>query len=184
MAAAKAGAAAFMFVLFLVTVASQAQLSPTIYDTSCPTATSTIRKAIRIQKCINCEREENGSVSHPLTLPRLLCPARARIYLIMSQSLVLQGCDASILLDETSSIQSEKTALGNMNSARGYNVIENAKTEVEKICPRVVSSADIIVVAARDASAYVGGPSYAVKLGRRDSTTANRTLANKSTYVP
>jgi len=124
--------------------------------------------------------------------------------------LVLQGCDASILLHETSSIQSEKTALGNLNSARGYNVIDKAKNEVEKICPGVVSCADIIAVAARDASAYVsisksisllllvlqaakpglvvydsyekmsqvGGPSYAVKLGRRDSTTASRTLAN------
>jgi hypothetical protein len=74
---------------------------------------------------------------------------------LMSYSLVSQGCDASILLDETSSIQSEKTALGNLNSARGYNVIDKAKTEVEKICPGVVSCADIIAVAARDASAYV-----------------------------
>jgi hypothetical protein len=74
---------------------------------------------------------------------------------LMSYSLVLQGCDASILLDETTSIQSEKTALGNLNSARGYNVIDKAKTEVEKICPGVVSCADIIAVAARDASAYV-----------------------------
>jgi hypothetical protein len=74
---------------------------------------------------------------------------------LMSCSLVLQGCDASILLDETPSIQSEKTALGNLNSARGYNVIDKAKTEVEKICPGVVSCADIIAVAARDASAYV-----------------------------
>ena len=75
--------------------------------------------------------------------------------LMSCYSLVLQGCDASILLDETPSIQSEKTALGNLNSARGYNVIDKAKTEVEKICPGVVSCADIIVVAARDASAYV-----------------------------
>ena len=45
--AAKAGAAAFMSMLFLVSVACQAQLSPTFYDTSCPTATSTIRRAIR-----------------------------------------------------------------------------------------------------------------------------------------
>jgi hypothetical protein len=74
---------------------------------------------------------------------------------LTSYSLVLQGCDASILLDETTSIQSEKTALGNLNSARGYNVIDKAKTEVEKICPGVVSCADIIAVAARDASAYV-----------------------------
>jgi peroxidase len=66
-----------------------------------------------------------------------------------------QGCDASILLDETSSIESEKTAGANRNSARGYEVIDKAKAEVEKICPGVVSCADIIAVAARDASAYV-----------------------------
>ncbi|KAB5527753.1 hypothetical protein DKX38_021600 [Salix brachista] len=53
-------------------------------------------------------------------------------------------------------VQSEKTVIGNMNSARGYNVIEKAKPQVEKICPRVVSCKDIIVVAARDASAYKG----------------------------
>ncbi|KAJ6727399.1 PEROXIDASE 72-RELATED [Salix purpurea] len=156
MAAAKAGATAFMFVLFLVTVASQAQLSPTIYDTSCPTATSTIRKAIR--SAIASERRMAASL--------------IRLHF---HDCFVQGCDASMLLDETSSIQSEKTALGNMNSARGYNVIENAKTEVEKICPRVVSCADIIVVAAREAT-WV--EAYAVKLGRRDSTTASRTLAN------
>ncbi|KAL2454670.1 Peroxidase 5 [Abeliophyllum distichum] len=37
---------------------------------------------------------------------------------------------------------------------------------------------DIITLAARDASAAVGGPSWNVKLGRRDSTTASRSLAN------
>ncbi|KAL2471157.1 Peroxidase 5 [Abeliophyllum distichum] len=61
---------------------------------------------------------------------------------------------------------------------RGYEVIEAAKREVEKICPGVVSCADIITLAARDASAAVGGPSWNVKLGRRDSTTASRSLAN------
>lgn len=84
-----------------------------------------------------------------------------------------QGCDASILLDSGG----EKTAPPNNNSVRGYNVIDNAKTAVEKICPGVVSCADIVAVAARDASVAAGGPSWTVKLGRRDSTTGNPSQA-------
>ncbi|KAH0712352.1 hypothetical protein KY289_008311 [Solanum tuberosum] len=87
------------------------------------------------------------------------------------------GCDASILLNETTSIVSEKTVLPNLGSVRGYGVIEDAKAEIEKICPGVVSCADILAVAARDASAAVGGPSWTVKLGRRDSTTTSKTVA-------
>lgn len=158
--AAKAGAAAScMFMLFLLNIACQAQISPAFYDSSCPNALGAIRTAIR----------------SAIASDRRMAASLIRLHF---HDCFVQGCDASILLDETSSIQSEKTALGNLNSARGYNVIDKAKTEVEKICPGVVSCADIIAVAARDASAYVGGPSYAVKLGRRDSTTASRTLAN------
>ncbi|CAL0304174.1 unnamed protein product [Lupinus luteus] len=89
----------------------------------------------------------------------------------------VQGCDASILLDDSSSIVSEKTAIQNDKSIRGYEIIDKAKAEVEKICPEIVSCADIVAIAARDASFAVGGPSWSVKLGRRDSTTANKDLA-------
>ncbi|KAL6208152.1 hypothetical protein ACLB2K_019103 [Fragaria x ananassa] len=43
---------------------------------------------------------------------------------------------------------------------------DNAKAAVEKLCPGVVSSADIVAMAAVDASVAVGGPNWAVKLGR------------------
>lgn len=152
-------AAAFIFMLFLLsTTACQAKLSSAFYHKSCPKAESAIRTAIRTA----------------IARERRMAASLIRLHF---HDCFVQGCDASILLDETSSIQSEKTAGANNNSVRGYEVIDKAKSKVEKICPGVVSCADIIAVAARDASAYVGGPSWAVKLGRRDSTTASPALA-------
>ncbi|KAL9416881.1 hypothetical protein AB3S75_039964 [Citrus x aurantiifolia] len=87
------------------------------------------------------------------------------------------GCDASILLDDSSSIDSEKNALPNFKSARGFEAIDSVKSQLESVYPGVVSCADIVAVAARDASFAVGAPSWAVKLGTRDSTTASRSLA-------
>ncbi|KAK3414221.1 hypothetical protein EUGRSUZ_I02714 [Eucalyptus grandis] len=66
----------------------------------------------------------------------------------------------------------------NRGSVRGYEVIDYAKSEVEKICPGVVSCADIVAVIARDAFVAVGSPSWTVKLERRDSTTASPSLAS------
>ncbi|CAI0549172.1 unnamed protein product [Linum tenue] len=84
----------------------------------------------------------------------------------------VQGCDASILLDQSPTITTEKTAPPNDKSARGYQLIDAAKAQLERICPGVVSCADVLAVAAKEASAYVGGPAWDVKLGRRDSTAA------------
>ncbi|KAF2316636.1 hypothetical protein GH714_041977 [Hevea brasiliensis] len=154
-----AEAAAFMFVLLLLNTACQAQLTSTFYQNSCPNALSAIRTSIR----------------NSIAAERRMAASLIRLHF---HDCFVQGCDASILLEETPSIESEQTAVPNKDSARGYGVIEKAKSEVEKICPGVVSCADILAVAARDASAYVGGPSWTLMLGRRDSTTASRTLAN------
>ncbi|KAJ9173558.1 hypothetical protein P3X46_016681 [Hevea brasiliensis] len=72
----------------------------------------------------------------------------------------------------------QRTARNNANSIRGFEVIDDAKAQVESVCPGIVSCADILAVAARDASVAVGGPSWTVNLGRRDSTTASRSLAD------
>ncbi|ERN09605.1 hypothetical protein AMTR_s00029p00176660 [Amborella trichopoda] len=88
------------------------------------------------------------------------------------------GCDGSLLLDDTSSFRSEKNSRANNNSARGFEVIDEVKSEVESICPGVVSCADILAVAARDSSEAMGGPTWTVKLGRRDSATASESAAN------
>ena len=87
------------------------------------------------------------------------------------------------MLEKSDSVpESEQDALQNAGSVRGYEVIEQAKSEVESICPGVVSCADILAVAARDASVAVSGPSWTVNLGRRDSTTAN--VAKAGTDLP
>ncbi|GLT97770.1 hypothetical protein SLE2022_153190 [Rubroshorea leprosula] len=153
--------AAIVAMMLLLSITCQAQLSSTFYANSCPNALSTIRTTIR--SAIASERRMAASL--------------IRLHF---HDCFVQGCDASILLDEAPSISSEKTAVQNNNSARGYNVIDKAKAEVEKVCPGVVSCADILAVAARDASEYVGGPTWTVKLGRRDSTTASRSLAESN----
>ncbi|KAG8644840.1 peroxidase P7 isoform X1 [Manihot esculenta] len=92
----------------------------------------------------------------------------------------VNGCDGSILLDDNATFIGEKTAVVNNNSIRGFSVIDHIKAKVEKACPGVVSCADIVALAARDSVVYFGGPSWKVRLGRRDSLTASRALANSS----
>ncbi|KAJ9160434.1 hypothetical protein P3X46_025835 [Hevea brasiliensis] len=96
----------------------------------------------------------------------------------------VNGCDGSILLDDNATFIGEKTAVPNNNSIRGFNVIDDIKAKVEKACPGVVSCADIIALVARDSVVHLGGPSWEVGLGRRDSLTASRALANTSIPPP
>nr|AGF25269.1 peroxidase 2 [Pyrus communis] len=96
----------------------------------------------------------------------------------------VNGCDASVLLDDTSSFVGEKTAAPNKNSIRGFEVVDRIKAKLEKACPGVVSCADLLALAARDSTVHLGGPSWKVGLGRRDSTTASRSAANTSIPPP
>jgi peroxidase len=96
----------------------------------------------------------------------------------------VNGCDGSVLLDDTSSFTGEKTAIPNNNSARGFEVIDKIKAAIEEVCPGVVSCADILAVTARDSVEILGGPTWDVKLGRRDARTASKSAANKDIPAP
>ncbi|XVF69749.1 hypothetical protein PTKIN_Ptkin11bG0106600 [Pterospermum kingtungense] len=83
----------------------------------------------------------------------------------------VNGCDASILLDGDNS--TEKFSPANLNSARGFEVVDAIKSAVESTCSGVVSCADILAIAARDSVVLAGGETWEVQLGRRDSRTSN-----------
>ncbi|KAG6423559.1 hypothetical protein SASPL_113959 [Salvia splendens] len=87
------------------------------------------------------------------------------------------GCDASILLDHKGSERSAKASA----SLRGFQVIDDIKSEVEKKCPKTVSCADILASAARDATTAVGGPFWSVPYGRKDGRIS---LAKESQSLP
>ncbi|KAM3360497.1 peroxidase 17 [Capsicum galapagoense] len=91
----------------------------------------------------------------------------------------VNGCDASLLLDDTPNMLGEKLALSNIDSLRSYDVVDEVKEALEKACPGVVSCADLLVIAARDAVVLSGGPYWEVKLGRLDSLTASQEDSNK-----
>ncbi|KAK2982349.1 hypothetical protein RJ640_009046 [Escallonia rubra] len=87
----------------------------------------------------------------------------------------VQGCDASVLIDGAST---EKTAGPNL-SLRGFEVIDDAKRQLEAACPGVVSCADILALAARDA--VTGGVTWVVPTGRRDGRVS---LASDTSSLP
>lgn len=63
-----------------------------------------------------------------------------------------QGCDASILLDDSNGDKNrsiERQAVPN-KSLEGFDKIDLIKEELEEACPGLVSCADIVSVATRD----------------------------------
>ncbi|KAE8694495.1 Peroxidase 72 [Hibiscus syriacus] len=96
----------------------------------------------------------------------------------------VKGCDASILLDSSGDIISEKSSNPNRDSARGFEVIDKIKAAIEKECPHTVSCADIMALAARDSTVLTGGPNWEVPLGRRDSKGASLSGSNNNIPAP
>ena len=77
---------------------------------------------------------------------------------------IWQGCDASVLLDDTDNFVGEKTAAPNLNSLRGFEVIDAIKSDLEAVCPQTVSCADILATVARDSVILVCAQSCVILL--------------------
>ncbi|KAK8684791.1 hypothetical protein V6N13_040807 [Hibiscus sabdariffa] len=148
---------AFLWLGLATTVFS---LSPKFYDKVCPQALPAINRIVKA--AVQSE-------------PRM----GASLLRLHFHDCFVNGCDGSLLLDSTTAFETEKNARGNLNSVRGFEVVDKIKAEVDRVCGRpTVSCADILAVAARDSVVALGGPTWRVRLGRRDSTTASRALAD------
>ncbi|CAK8539558.1 unnamed protein product [Lathyrus sativus] len=94
----------------------------------------------------------------------------------------VMGCDASVLLDSVEGMTSEKQAGPNLNSLRGFEVIDKIKYLLEEECPLTVSCADILAMAARDAVELRGGLRWEVWLGRKDSLESS--FSGAGLFIP
>lgn len=71
--------------------------------------------------------------------------------------LKFQGCDGSVLIASTPNNTAERDAVPNL-TVRGYDIVDDIKSQVEAMCPGIVSCADIIALASRDAVVQVIKP--------------------------
>ncbi|KAM7277373.1 hypothetical protein ACFE04_019239 [Oxalis oulophora] len=155
----------FVALLILSTslMITNATLSSSFYSKSCPNLQTTVQNVMR-----QAVAKENRMA--------------ASILRLFFHDCFVNGCDGSILLADTATFTGEQNAGPNKNSARGFDVIDTIKSRVEAVCNATVSCADILALAARDGVVLLGGPSWAVPLGRRDSLTASQSAAN--TQIP
>ncbi|CAL9119494.1 unnamed protein product [Musa textilis] len=146
-------------ILSLLASAAHGQLSPAFYAATCPDLESIVRSVMA--QVVGQDPRMGASVIR-----------------LFFHDCFVNGCDASVLLDDTPTMRGEKNAMGNMNSLRGYEIIDAIKSRVEATCRATVSCADIVALAARDSVSLLGGPSWTVLLGRRDARTASVDAAN------
>ncbi|CAK9134253.1 unnamed protein product [Ilex paraguariensis] len=134
---------------------SEGQLKVGFYSQTCPNVESIVKTIVR-----------DATLTNPRMAPMLL-----RLHF---HDCFVEGCDGSILIDNVE--DPEKRAFGHQGLG-GFAEIENAKAKLEAECPGVVSCADIVALAARDAIVLSGGLSYQVETGRRDGRVSSESLA-------
>ncbi|MBA0743361.1 hypothetical protein Gogos_006046 [Gossypium gossypioides] len=150
-----------LFYIFFLSHLVFCQLDYRFYDSTCPSLTRIVRYGVW------------SAIANDTRMA-------ASLVRLHFHDCFVNGCDASILLDDIdSTFVGEKTAGANQNSVRGYEVIDKIKANVEKACPSTVSCTDILTLAAREAANIAGASYWMVPLGRRDGRSANKTAANE-----
>ncbi|KAA8524587.1 hypothetical protein F0562_011010 [Nyssa sinensis] len=146
-----------MLVLLVLDLADGQGLKVGFYQKTCPSVETIVKQTTA------------GFISRTPTLA-------APLLRMHFHDCIVTGCDGSILLNSTKNNQAEKDAIPNQ-TLRGFQVVDAAKSALEKKCPGVVSCADILALVARDAVSQVSGPSWNVPLGRRDGRVSKATQA-------
>lgn len=140
---------ALVFTLLIFQVfSSVTALSSNYYDHTCPQLESAVTDAVK------------KAMMNDKTVP-------AALLRMHFHDCFIRGCDASVLLKSKGKNKAEKDGPPNI-SLHAFYVIDNAKKAVEAMCPGVVSCADILALAARDAVALSGGRTWEVPKGRKD----------------
>ncbi|CAI0554114.1 unnamed protein product [Linum tenue] len=122
-----------LFCLLFLTSLVTCQLNYTFYDDSCPSLTKIVRYGVWT------------AISNDTRMA-------ASLLRLHFHDCFVNGCDGSVLLDG-----GEKNALPNLNSARGFEVIDSIKSNLEKACPGVVSCTDVLTLAAREDVVVLSG---------------------------
>ncbi|KAK1261445.1 Peroxidase 64 [Acorus gramineus] len=123
------------------------------------------------KKCPKAEAAVTDSVKQAMASDNTVPAALLRMHF---HDCFIRGCDASVLLNSTKNNAAEKVGPPNV-SLHAFYVIDSAKKAVEELCPGVVSCADILALAARDAVALSGGPTWDVPKGRKDGRVSKAT---------
>ncbi|KAJ6866212.1 hypothetical protein NC652_037690 [Populus alba x Populus x berolinensis] len=153
------------FCLLVFMVSTEGQLQMGFYSRSCPNAEKIVQDYVN--------RHIHNAPSVAATIMRM-----------HFHDCFVRGCDASVLLNTTSSgNQTEKLATPNQ-TLRQFDFIDRVKSLLEAACPGVVSCADVLALVARDAIVATGGPFWKVPTGRRDGTISRTSEASNNIPPP
>ncbi|MBA0776976.1 hypothetical protein Gotri_005043 [Gossypium trilobum] len=154
-------ALAFVFLVMFPVPSPVRALSSNYYDHTCPHLESVVASAVK------------KAMSNDKTVP-------AALLRMHFHDCFIRGCDASVLLNSKGKNKAEKDGPPNI-SLHAFYVIDEAKKALETSCPGVVSCADILALAARDAVFLSGGPTWDVPKGRKDGRIS---LATETRQLP